>query len=148
MIMPYQIGWHVDKRVIRTHFYGEVTWADISANSADVKKFIQEVSVHPLFYIVDTLDITQYPTQLNDLLILLRQSAIDANDIQWTLLISRSPFINFVGTMVSGLFKTPIRTHSTITEVEKFIIDHAPDLIPAIEARADYQSAIKDSLVW
>jgi hypothetical protein len=134
--MPYEIFWYVDKRVIGTRYYGEVTVEEIRANGEDVKKFVQEVTVHPLFYVSDSLDITKFPTNMKDLVKALRGSGSGGGNIQWTLMVSGNRFINFIGAFVSNFFNTPIRTFRTMEEAEAFIKHHAPDLIPALEARA------------
>lgn len=139
--MPYEIYWHIDKRVIGTRFYGEVIEADLSSNGAQVKEYIQQ-GIPPLFFLVDTRDITQYPTNLKDLLEAMGKNPSNSNNLKWTFVVSNNRLINFMGTIAANIFHTPIRMCKTREEAETYIAIQAPELADLLPTQKSPQSDV------
>jgi hypothetical protein len=132
--MAYDMYWHIEKRVIASRFHGDVVETEISDHGLEVEGRIKE-GVQPMYLIVDARDIAKYPTNLKDLLEAMSKSPTNSNNLAHTFVITNSKLVNFIGTVVSNFFKTPIRACKTPEEAEVFIAHHSPDIAPALEAR-------------
>jgi hypothetical protein len=132
--MALEMSWYVDQRVICSRFYDEITEEDLIVNGAQVEDYIKQ-GIRPLFFIIHTLDMTKYPTNLKEALEAMGKTRPQSGDIAWTVVVTDSRFINFIGTITSNVFKISLRTVKSLDEAEAFIAYHAPDLAPALEAR-------------
>jgi hypothetical protein len=132
--MAFEIGWHIEKRVMLTRFYGEINEVDLAEHGAKVEGYIKEGS-KPLFLVANALGITKYPTNLKEALEAMGKTRPQKGDVEWTIVVTDSRFINFVGSIVSNVFQIAVRTCKSMEEAEAFIAHHAPDLVPALEAR-------------
>jgi hypothetical protein len=138
--MAYETQWHVEKRVIATRYYGEVTHEELTEAGAGVQDYII-ASMHPVFFLVDVRDITKYPTNLKELLETMGKNTAYSKDLEWTLIVTDSRFINFIGSVVSNFFKIAVRSYKTMEEAEAFIIHHAPEIASELEARKGSQQS-------
>src|SRR6185436_12077430 len=125
--MAYEMYWHVDKRVIGTRFYDEVSAEDLIVQGTQTEEYIKE-GVHPLFLLVDALGVTKYPTNLKEMLEAMGKNPSNSGNLEWTIVVTDNRFINFIGSVVSNFFKIAVRTCKSIEEAEAFIAHHAPEL--------------------
>jgi hypothetical protein len=132
--MAFEIDWYIDKRVMLTRFSGEVSAEDLRQHGAKIETYIQEGD-KPLFLIVDTLGMTQYPTNLKEALEAMGSNRPRSGDVEWTIIVTDNRFINFVGTIVANVFKISVRACKSMGEAEAFIGHHAEELSPYLETR-------------
>jgi hypothetical protein len=139
--MALEMSWYIDQRVICSRFYGEVTEDDLIVNGAQVDEYIQQ-GTRPMFLILHTLDMTQYPTNIKEALEAISKNRPQTGDIVWTIIVSDNRFINFVSTITANFFKISVRSVKSLAEAEAFIAYHAPDLAPALEARREKSDSV------
>jgi hypothetical protein len=133
--MPFETHWHIEKRVIGSRFYDNVTESELTAHGIGVEQLILTEGIQPLFMIVDTRDIVQYPTHLKDVLSAMNNSPTNRTHLSYTFVITDSKLVNFIGTIASNVFKTPLRACKTLEEAESFVAHYAPELGDALKAR-------------
>jgi hypothetical protein len=133
--MPFETHWHIKSRVIGSRFYENITEAELAAHGAEVEQFILSEGVRPLYMIVDTREVTKFPTNLKDVLAAMSNTPTNRTHLSHTFVITDSKLVNFIGTIASNVFKTPLRACKTMEEAENFIALYSPELADEINAR-------------
>lgn len=95
--MPYQISYHIDKRIIYHRFYGTVTIDDIRRGNEDAIQLIRQ-GLPPVHDIVDASDVTKLQFTLRELLE--STSFFKEQNLGWMILVGGNPLVRFFASVL------------------------------------------------
>ncbi len=116
--MGFSVTWHVEKEVIDLKVFGTVTSEDIIALNLKTMEYI-EASIQPVHLIIDTLDVTTYPTNLRWILRLLKNNPIPATG--WNILVQNNPTVRVLACAILSILRVPLHVCTTLEEAETFL---------------------------
>jgi hypothetical protein len=119
--MPYRIQWYVEGRVILEEAFGDVTIEELVRFNAEVTTLIAEKGVAPVHVIVDLSKVEKYPSSLREVLSTMRQKAPEK--VGWMLIVTESPVMRFVASMVFQIARLKLRTFSTLAQAKVFLAE-------------------------
>lgn len=118
--MPYHMKWFVQKRVILTQFWGNVTRDDILQFISELEGKIEEGT--PLIHhISDGLEIEKLNIDLKTLQLMLK-SMKPSETMGWHIEVTRSPINRMIGAIANQFAKIRFRTYNTVQEAVDFLL--------------------------
>jgi hypothetical protein len=124
--MPYEISWHIEKHVVATRLYGEMTEEEFVNDTGVLEAFVKE-GESPLILLFDLRDVTKFPSSFSVLL----QSISTYRwhkQIAWTLVLSNNNLFNLFGVLASKATSVPMRSFTTMEAVDAFIAQTALEM--------------------
>ncbi|MBI1259626.1 MAG: hypothetical protein GC204_19330 [Chloroflexi bacterium] len=119
--MSFNVTWHIEKQVINLKVFGVVTSEDIIALNLKTMAYI-EAGTHPVHLIIDTLDVTEYPTNLRWVLRLLKNNPIPPTG--WNILVQNNPTIRVLAGSILSVLHVPLHVCNSLEEAEAFLAAH------------------------
>jgi hypothetical protein len=116
--MGFSITWHIEKRVIDLKVFGVITSEEIIALNLQVMDFI-EAGSHPVHIIIDTLDVTEYPTNLRWVFRMLRNNPVPPTG--WNILVQNNPTVRVLAGTILSVLPVPLHICTTLEEAHDFL---------------------------
>ncbi|MEO8396085.1 MAG: hypothetical protein ABI700_24035 [Chloroflexota bacterium] len=116
--MGFSVTWHVEKEVIDLKVFGTVTSEDIMALNLKTMDYIN-ASIQPAHLIIDTLDVTTYPTNLRWVLRLLKNNPIHPTG--WNILVQNNPTVCVLAGTILSVLRVPLHVCTTLEDSENFL---------------------------
>ncbi|HVU14148.1 MAG TPA: hypothetical protein VHD90_22875 [Phototrophicaceae bacterium] len=128
IFMGFRISWYIEKRVISLKFSEAITERDLIQAIQQTTDYIEH-GIPPIYNVIDTLDITEFPTNLRWILQVMRRNK--AGLMSWNILITSNRTIQFLGTTFLQLLNVQIHTCANFAEAEAFLRQADPALFTA-----------------
>ncbi len=126
--MGFRINWYIEKRVMHLTFFEVVTERDLIQAIQQSTEYV-EAGTTPVYNIIDTLDIREFPTNLRWILQVMRKNK--AGLMGWNIIVTNNRTIQFLGTTFLRLLNVPIHTCASFADSEAFLRQADPSLFTA-----------------
>jgi hypothetical protein len=107
--------------VVLEEAFGDVTIEELVRFNAEVTTLIAEKGIAPVHVIVDLSKVEKYPPSLREVLSTMRQKAPEK--VGWMLIVTESPIMRFVASMVFQIARLKLRTFSTLAQAKVFLAE-------------------------
>lgn len=116
--MPYQIEWHIDKRVVYERLYGKLTGPELQKASDETSRFLHE-GISPVHLIIDMSDVEQLPITVRQATGMTRYLR-DPN-LGWLVVIGGGTIINFMVAVTSQVINYSFARRESIPDAMDFL---------------------------
>ena len=116
--MPYEVNWHLDKRIISNKLYGAFDFDTAIEASKNVSQHLAEGKA-PIHLIVDMSELQSFPTnvtKLNEMTTYLKNPALG-----WVVVIGGNSLSKFVVNVISQIIKFRVTQRPTFDEAVRFL---------------------------
>ncbi len=141
-IMPFQVSWYVEKRIIYGRYYGEITLEELTEATDIIYDYLEETEA-PAYLIADTTDVTRHPYSLAALRQALRKERHP--NLAWSLGVTSNKMVRMMSGMLNQMARMQAKHFTKLEEALEFLqrLDSTlPDLSqkPPIPYTANQQS--------
>lgn len=125
--MPYELYWMVERRVIGTRMYGEVTIEDMTQSGDETLDYLEQGQA-PMFLFVDMREVTKFPRNFAQMSKQLSVYDFTNPKFAWLITLSGDRLLNLFGTIMSKVTSVPMKIFTNEADALQFIAYNAPDL--------------------
>jgi hypothetical protein len=119
--MGFSVTWYVEKRVIHLKVFGIVTSEEVIDLNRETMAYL-EMGIHPVHIIIDTLDVTEYPSNLRWVMRLVQTNPVRPTG--WNLLVQNNSTVRVIASTILSLLRLPMHICSTLEEAQNFLETH------------------------
>jgi|SRR3954468_17680192 hypothetical protein len=111
--MSFSVLWHIEKKVIHLKVFGTVTPEEVFSLNQKTMALL-EVGNHPVHIIVDTLEVTAYPTNLRWVMRMLQTNPVRPSGR--IILVQNNSAVRVLASAILGILRYPLQMCTTLEE--------------------------------
>ena len=116
--MPISVTWFIEKEVIYLKVFGVVTPEEVFNLNQETMALL-ETGNHPVHIIIDTLEVTEYPTNLRWVMRLVRTNPVRPSGMN--ILIQNNSTVRVLACAILNVLRLPLHVCSTLQEADAFL---------------------------
>jgi len=131
--MAATIEWLLPGRILRAHFWGEVTADEALAVNDEMQGWIGQDGIGPVHVILDLTGLEQLPPNIRGVMSKMRVDHPEKSG--WTMVVGGSPAIRFIAAVTAQVLRQKVRLAPSVDDAHRFL-ERADLTLPPASASA------------
>jgi hypothetical protein len=116
--MAISVTWHIEKEVIYLKVFGVVTSEEVIDLNRETMALL-EMGNHPVHIIIDTLEVTEYPTNLRWVMRLVRTNPVQPTGCN--ILVQNNQTVRVLACAILNVLRLPLHVCTTREAAYRFL---------------------------